>query len=207
MANFTYNDLIPATNNNPSDDQPEMLKNTVSIENIIDVDHVGFNTNNGGNHRQVRFNLNQVAPGLNNGVGEVYANTISGNSFPFWNNGTNYNILTSLANNVSQNGYTYIGSILIQWGIYNAAGGNFSSGSTSSSSGANTVVTFPTPFLNNVFFFGGNLTFTASNLPSGTGTLNTRKSELNAGTKSSITWQVYTNTNNYLGFVWYAIGN
>jgi len=59
---FTYNPNIPATNNNPSVDQPDMLLNTQAIEDIIAVDHISFNTANGGTHKQVTFN-NVAAPG------------------------------------------------------------------------------------------------------------------------------------------------
>jgi len=54
---FTYNNSIPAAGNNPSADQPIMLQNTKSIQNLIDVDHVDFNATSGqGEHKQVTFN-------------------------------------------------------------------------------------------------------------------------------------------------------
>lgn len=59
---FSYNNAVPATNNNPSVDQPDMLTNTQSIESLIAVDHVSFNALNGGQHKQVVFN-NKNAPG------------------------------------------------------------------------------------------------------------------------------------------------
>lgn len=53
---FTYTTSIPATNNNPSDDQPDMQTNTNSINSLIAVDHVSFNNSAGGKHLQVTFN-------------------------------------------------------------------------------------------------------------------------------------------------------
>ncbi len=49
---IVYNTGIPATNNNPSDDQPHMLINTDSGDQIWDVDHVPFNVNYSGTHSQ-----------------------------------------------------------------------------------------------------------------------------------------------------------
>lgn len=52
---FAYNNGVPAGPNDPSVDQPDMLTNTQSIENIINVDHVTFNNTAGGKHKQVTF--------------------------------------------------------------------------------------------------------------------------------------------------------
>ena len=64
MTNFSYNDAVPATNNDPSVDQPDMLINTVSIEGIWNEDHIGFNLENGGTHQFLRFysNPNYIIP-------------------------------------------------------------------------------------------------------------------------------------------------
>jgi len=55
---FTFG--IPAANNNPSADQPRMLNNFTAISNLINVDHIGFNTTLQGQHKQVTFNSNNV---------------------------------------------------------------------------------------------------------------------------------------------------
>lgn len=59
---FNYNNGVPATANNPSVDQPDMLINTQSIEGILNVDHITFRAANGGTHKQVTFN-DVAAPG------------------------------------------------------------------------------------------------------------------------------------------------
>ncbi len=59
---FNFNAGIPAPNDNPSIDQPDMLTNNVSMNAILAVDHVSFNTANGGQHKQVTIN-NKTAPG------------------------------------------------------------------------------------------------------------------------------------------------
>jgi hypothetical protein len=55
MSNYAYNNGVPDGPNNPSVDQPDMLINTQSIENILAEDHVSFNSNNGGLHKQSRI--------------------------------------------------------------------------------------------------------------------------------------------------------
>ena len=50
---FTFNNSIPASGNDPSVDQPNMLSNNAAIQGIINVDHITFNESNGGQHRQI----------------------------------------------------------------------------------------------------------------------------------------------------------
>lgn len=54
---FNYTTGIPAANNNPSTDQPDMLENNDSNYNIWDVDHYTFNNGLGlsGQHLQLQF--------------------------------------------------------------------------------------------------------------------------------------------------------
>lgn len=58
---FSFNNAIPATNNDPSADQPDMLTNNISTDQIIAVDHISFNTAGGGQHKQVTFNNKNAA--------------------------------------------------------------------------------------------------------------------------------------------------
>ncbi len=61
-----YNLDIPDGPNNPSNDQPKMKINTNAVQQILEVDHVGFNTNGsapngvGGHHLQVSFDGKNV---------------------------------------------------------------------------------------------------------------------------------------------------
>lgn len=52
---FTYNTAVPAANDNPSNDQPDMLTNTQSINSIWAIDHVTFQGNPAGTHLQTTF--------------------------------------------------------------------------------------------------------------------------------------------------------
>ena len=61
MSTFSYNTGVPAANNNPSVDQPEIQTNTASINSLVGIDHVSFNAAGGGRHNQVTFNSNNPA--------------------------------------------------------------------------------------------------------------------------------------------------
>jgi hypothetical protein len=64
MTMFPYNDSVPFPTNNPSNDQGQMLINTVSTFGIWAVDHVGYKSTgiignpqaSGGQHLRVTFN-------------------------------------------------------------------------------------------------------------------------------------------------------
>ena len=66
--NVTYNKNIPDGPNNPSVDQPKMKVNTNAVDQILAVDHVSFNANGGGWHKQVTFASNNVPPIPSGGV-------------------------------------------------------------------------------------------------------------------------------------------
>ena len=108
MTFATYNNNIPFSSDNPSDDQPLMEQNTNSISTLINVDHIGFNNNNGGMHQQVQIlSQNAIPPasnntptGLKSGSGTLYTKPLGGPSNLFYtpdNSGTQYQ-LTSINN-------------------------------------------------------------------------------------------------------------
>lgn len=75
MANdFPFSNTVPATNNAPATDQPNMLINNRSNALIWDVDHVGYGTadGTGGSHLQATFFANQAAPTLGTALSIVY---------------------------------------------------------------------------------------------------------------------------------------
>lgn len=76
MTNFTFNNAVPAAGNNPSIDQPDMLTNNVSEDGILAIDHVSFNTNDGGTHKQVNFINKFVQPAQTDPSSVLY--TVSG---------------------------------------------------------------------------------------------------------------------------------
>lgn len=219
--NIDYIAGIPLSTNAPSADQPKMLINTTAVNSWVNVDHIGFQNNLGGYHTDIHM-VDQGSgfnPARITGIGQLFGKMATLNGLTsvclFYKSDTGVgdaNALTQITapkNTVaSANGYTFLpGGIILQWGNYSASGGNFSSGSTTNASAGENVITLPVPYPNNLFFVGGNLLYTQANLPSGTGTLNVRQSQLNSGTISTLSWQVYCNTNNYLGFDWIALGN
>lgn len=121
---FTYTNNVPNPPNLPSTDVRAMQENTQSIDGWVEVDHIGFNLVNGGNHRQVHMNKQPAPP--RNGLDAVfYTDTIpSGTgptSFPCWNNSLGSFAITgsAAATNPSNtvNGVSFLpGSLLIQWG-------------------------------------------------------------------------------------------
>ena len=117
MSTFTYNNLVPAAANNPSNDQPDMLINAASIASIVAVDHVGFNTAEGGTHNQSTYNRLGSKPTVTGTQVAVYGKASGGVTQLFYENsaGTEYQ-MTGSANSAA-NGYTYLfGGIIFKWG-------------------------------------------------------------------------------------------
>ncbi|MBS3903751.1 MAG: hypothetical protein KGZ39_00310 [Simkania sp.] len=140
---FTYTRDIPATNNNPSSDQPNMKENTNSIDDLIAVDHVSFGNATGGLHKQVHYVSNQAAPGVGSAVGVEFVNSVAGLlgtvSSLFFQNGTSTKQLTNLALTTSGTNY----SITTPWGLILNFG--FNAGAATSN-----AITFSTAFSTSV---------------------------------------------------------
>lgn len=223
-----YQPGIPTGTVNLDVDYINIQNNFQQLDTSFGVDHVPFSnqTAQNGYHTSIHFNPvsttvtnppnNQpvVTPAATAGFGQIFSSQINDgiNTDTATYFLTGGNRLIQLTRNFtptnSQNGATCLpGGLILNWGIYNASGGNFSSGSTTQASAGESSITLTQPFPNNLYLVGGNLTYSQANLPSGTGTLNIRKSQLNSGPISALSWQVFCNTNNYLGFVWWALGN
>ncbi len=88
MPSFTYTRDRPDGPNNPSVDQPVMKVNTNSIDDILAVDHVSFNTAGGGEHEQVTFNGNNIPIGIVTDPTSVFftKNNTAGHPYPFFLN-------------------------------------------------------------------------------------------------------------------------
>ncbi len=199
MGNFSYVTGIPATNNNPSQDQPNMQTNTDSISGLISVDHIGFGTfdNSGGTHNQVQLK-NRPPPlppgGLQNGYETLYSAVVAGSGEIFFTRG-------ALGNNIQltgpgvpsaiQNGYTFLpGGILLQWGFVNGAVHRVT-----------TPVLFPTPFPTVNGFFSLTLGQVRTDLANGA-------DNINIAATSTMGFSYYnTSGSGITGFYWMAIGN
>jgi hypothetical protein len=130
---YSFNPNIPATADKPSVDQPAMLINNSSTFNLIAVDHVGFNTANGGRHNQVTFNdyTTQTTPA--NPVSILFTMNQNNAAQLF-----HYNSANTTQYTPDPTGSTVLlGGIILKWG----QGTGFVNG----------VVSFTTPFPNNCY--------------------------------------------------------
>lgn len=106
---FSYNNGVPATNNDPSVDQPDMLLNAQAISGIADVDHIGFNSANGGMHRQSTYPA-VTTQGAQSGLAGV-GYTIAGTA----NTGASQ---WSFKNSISN----FVPTTMRAWGFCNSSG-------------------------------------------------------------------------------------
>lgn len=125
MPGITYNLNIPLATNNPSVDQPNMKINTNAIDTLLQVDHISFNTTNGGQHQQVTLPNTQVSDPSPTGVGsEIYTKTLAGIAQLFFANSASVTQLTGGPQTLSTTGYTTLpGGLLLQWGQGTATSG------------------------------------------------------------------------------------
>lgn len=209
MANFPYTDDIPLATNNPSQDQPDMKINTNSIDSLIAVDHVSFNTNNGGYHTLIHA-ISQTTPFTN--VGQIYTQDVTTNStvsntdtqqFYTSQNGVISQLTGALTTNTAtSDGWQWVGSVLLQWGFV----------SISTQTSTNTVtfkdrVAGAIPFPNNCFSITSSLVFSSS-ISSGSingasmGIVGSTVSKNGFGYKFNVP---IANPSN--GFYWFAVGN
>ena len=120
MANYTFDDSVPATNNDPSVDQPVMLANNVSNEDIWDVDHVGFNASNGGTHKQINFFSN-----IAGSIGSANACAYPGTRPASYTNATGSGATNLYAINTAASSYPLPMSCIKAGGVIDVAGPTF----------------------------------------------------------------------------------
>lgn len=211
--NFTYITGVPATANNPSNDQPDMLTNATSINSWTSVDHVGYNTNGSGIHKQVTLS-NESAPGLGDGTAALYANNPVSQSWPLWQNGNpiQYQIIGGNANadaatasfaglgafgsiapiGLMSAGWTYLpGGMMLQYGQVSFAPANFPTNST---------VTFPVAFT--TFTPSVSITLLSNIL----GTTSEKTVSVLLPSLTNFQCNMSDATASYSGFHWIAIG-
>lgn len=121
---FSYFPNIPNPPNDPADDVSSMQTNSQSIGQIIAVDHIGFNTANGGIHKQVTFQNGNV-PSLPSAVGILFTQTGSG-SIPQLRYYTGSSAQSSDQYQIAAQGSVLLlGGIIIKWGtVVSAISGN-----------------------------------------------------------------------------------
>lgn len=215
MTTYAFNDGVPASGDNPSADQPEMLKNNISTAGLIGVDHVGFNLSDGGYHTVIHFQQQVADPGAVALTGQLYTKQVTsgGNTDEalfYESGGGRITQLTTNPNGAgvvgspTTNGWTTLPTgLFIQWGTTTAVtSGSFASGSAS---GTVTFSASNISFPNKCFIVIPNPFWTtASTAPDGSGTVNINQTTLSG---SSFDWEFNSNSGKYRGFYWMAIGN
>jgi hypothetical protein len=88
---FPINTAIPASGNNPSNDQPEMLQNNLNINSYLTVDHVEAGANQNGIHLQSSYVARTTPANLINAIngntsnGIAYVNSAANNDYYYYN--------------------------------------------------------------------------------------------------------------------------
>lgn len=124
---ISYNLNIPAGPNNPSVDQPKMQTNTNNISQLIGIDHVTFNdaVNPNGYHTVIHQTLQASDPASIVGIGQIYSKNvtvgITTDTQLFHRTGLG-GISQLTGNSALQNGYQWIGGVLLQWGRATSVG-------------------------------------------------------------------------------------
>lgn len=207
MPFFSYNDNIPDAPNNPSNDQPKMKENFNSIDSIIDTDHYSFETNLDGYHKDIHIisrTGNPVVPVTipRNGVlyTKEYVAPLATDTQLFYESATG--IIAQLTGRFAgNNGWAWMGGMLVQWGFVST---NFASGSNTGTvtfaSRAPNMIAFP----NNCFVVLTTPLVSFTNLPSSQASVSIRSSSLS---NLIFEYQFLSNSSDYKGFMWAAIGN
>lgn len=195
---FPYNQSVPNPPNDPADDVGDMQINTLSIAQLISVDHVGFNNpaGLGGLHNQVSFakvytGISSTVPPLGLASAILFAsNDTNGRTWPYWQNSQPSSPFQIFgAASLNPNGYVVLArGFTIQWGIVNST--------------SNGIVTFPIPFPNNCFSVITTANYSGSTV-NGAAVASVKTNISN----TQFTWVFNTNASNYNGFYWIAVGN
>lgn len=193
MTLWTYTLGIPNGPNNPSNDQPNMKVNNDNIENLISVDHVGFNVNNGGYHTDIHMVPQGGDPAALPGFGQLYSKTSGGDQELFFESGGG--VITQLTGGVAPspnpNGFTFLpGGILLQWGT------------VAPTNATPVTVTYPKVFPSGNPAFSINFSTSSATIP---GTQWAFWLVIGASTSSN--FQIYNNSTHTFGYNWMAIGN
>ena len=206
MTFLGYNRNIPDGPHNPSADWPLMQINTNSTQDWVEEDHFGFLNNQGGWHNLLHIPPQENDPAQIGGVGQFYTKNYTVDSVTdtqlFFRTGLG-GISQLTGNAAGLNGYNWIGGALLQWGTNTAvSSGSFASGS------AGGTVTFPIPFPTTCFFVITTPFYTSDgmghNVPNGAGSANADTFFL---TKTEFVWKFNSNSGQYTGFYWVAVGN
>ena len=218
MPNFTYTRDIPDGPNDPSEDQPIMKVNANSIDSIIAVEHFGFNNNNGGLHQQVTMPVRgSNAPVSGASQGALFTKTVTGapelfyrygsapqNTFQITNNGA-----ISTGANFASGDSSLIGPeafpLKIQWGKFDGVPG-FGTFVGGHAAGA---LVFPAPYTTALYVvicvpILNNPGAVLANDPASAASVDP---DIANSDKTQFRWVFNSDSADYTGFFWAAIGS
>lgn len=219
---YNYDPNIPAANNAPRNDQPVMQSNAASIQGLITVDHENFGSTTNGYHTIIHQrtgvgtqNLTRTGPtGTFTNVPASIPSVnqlIAGNYTPDASvtdtdtqlfSVTGIGGLAQLTGSFGQtDGWAWISGMLLQWGRVIQ---NFPSGSTTNSVVFKDRIGRAISFPNNCFVVTTTPLVSFASLPSSQASINIRLSTLD---REHFDYQFFTNSSQYIGFFWAAIGN
>lgn len=226
--NLNYNQNIPGSQNNPSDDQPLMRTNTNSTRTWVTIDHHGFKDNLGGYHTIIHQDngtptrtidritgINTNIPAAISGIHQLFSAlvttpdgsdtqliSVTGNQAP-----GQFSQLTG--NHASSEGWGWFSGLLVQWGGV-VTGLNNTTNSVVFATRTAGMIEFP----NNLFvvipnpFYDSSGTSTPTSQRTATVSIDINATNTN---KTQFTWKAQSSstssTNNYSGFYWIAVGN
>lgn len=210
MSFLDYNQNIPGSQNNPSDDQPLMRTNTNSTRTWVTIDHFGFKDNQGGYHKIIHQPPQVAFPAPIANIGQLFVKNYTPDTDPvsapdtqlFFQTGKAGGLSQLTGNNALSEGYQWIGGVLVQWGgVVVSLNSPIVTGFVDfqDRSPGNTI-----PFPNNLFMMNATL-FVSGVAPTTAGDvlIDTANSD-----KTKFTWYFRGSaTSNYTGFWWMAIGN
>lgn len=201
---FTYTPGIPAGTDIPAQSASLFAANFSYLPVVLNRDHIitKNSANPGeGTHRQVTL-TNQTGPGFAGGNAALYCQNTGGDSFPKWQNTAGTKFMFAVNPQVLNNGYTGLPGtstlgVILQWGFVTTSAPStgkvtFNVNGISFPTACFTVIT--TPFYSTVL---------PNTVPSDKASIAIDDSAIS---KTSFKWSFNTNSSQYLGFYWVAIG-
>jgi hypothetical protein len=116
---INWNNGVPATGHNPSNDYTLMEQNNNNNPLIWDVDHIGFNVNNSGWHTVIHLNTqgSDPAPAA---VDQIYSRNVTfagSTDTQLFNITAAGGISQITGSHAAANGYVWCAGLLFQWGV------------------------------------------------------------------------------------------
>lgn len=136
----TYNPGIPSGTVNLDQDYINIKNNFAQLDTSFGVDHVKYSVaTKNGYHQTIHQIPRSSDPSNITAIGQIYSKTVGGDTQLFYiTGGGGISQLTGYSQ--AQNGFQYLGGVLIQWGFNSV-----------NNQGTTTTITFPQAFSANAY--------------------------------------------------------